>query len=132
MTPENLTGGLDLLSGTGVVGGIVALATTFGWWLRRERVEAAKANNSVAASNAQTNTYEGQAQEIAAVRERLSAMETAYVAQSVQMTELMKKISSLEAILIGVSAHHDNLILCDVCLAKNDRVLKALNQSLNK
>lgn len=128
--PSPFIESLDFISGGGIVGGIVAAATTFGWWLRRERVEASRASNSIAANNAQTGTYEAQAAEIASVRERLSKMEEAYVAQSVQVGLLLKKITELEARLVGVSAHHDNLILCEVCVVKNDRVLTALNKVL--
>ena len=119
------------LSGGSVVGGVVALAMSLGWWMRRERVESAKTNKEVAAANASTDTYEAQATEIAAVRERLSTIEAAYVKQSLQIAELLKKLSEMEARLIGASAHHDNLILCDVCLGKNDRVLAALSKTLS-
>lgn len=121
---------INFLSGSGIVGGVVALATTLGWWLRRERIESAKANNVVAANNASTHTYEAQQKELDSVRERLAKMETAYVAQAALMGELMKKISELEARMVGASSHYDNLILCEVCLAKNERVLDALNRTL--
>ncbi len=38
---------LNLLSGSGVVGGVVVAIASFGWWLRRERVESARANNTI-------------------------------------------------------------------------------------
>lgn len=119
-----------VLSGGGIVGGLVALVTTFGWWLRRERVESSKANNVVAANNASTDTYEAQSREMASLRERLSQIESAYVAQAAQMGVLMRRISELEAQLVGISAHYDNLILCDVCLTTNNRVLEALDKRL--
>ena len=130
MAAELINEGIGALSGGGIVGGVVALATTLGWWLRRERVESAKSNNSVAANNASTHTYEAQSKEIKEVRERLQQMETAYVAQSVQMNVLIKKISELEAKLVGVASHHGNLILCDTCMHTNQRVLHALNKAL--
>lgn len=121
---------VGMLSGGGIVGGLAALVTTIGWWLRRERVESSKADNVVAANNASTNTYEAQSKELASLRERLSQIESAYVAQAAQMGILMRRISELEARLVGISAHYDNLILCDVCLATNTKVLDALDKKL--
>ncbi len=126
MVPE----GLNILSGGGAVGGIVVAVASFGWWLRRERADAAKNRKEITAENVTTNTYEAQATEIAAVRERLATIEAAYVAQAAQMGVLLKRISELEARLVGIGAHHDNLILCDVCLVKNERVLEAMDKAL--
>jgi hypothetical protein len=118
-------------TGGTIIAGIAVIATSIGWWMRRERVESAKAHKSVTADNIQSNTYEEQAKEIKAVRERLSTMEAAYVAQSVQITELLKKLSEMEARMVGITAHHENLILCELCTVKNYRVLEALNKTLS-
>lgn len=128
---DELFGGTDVLSGGGVVGGIVAIITTFGWWLRRERVESAKANNAVAENNASSSTYNSQAKEIEAVRTRLSAMEAAYVAQSIKMNDLILQLSRLEAKIVGANSHYDNLVLCDVCIESNKRILAAMDVSLD-
>lgn len=121
----------DLVTSGGFIGGVVALVTSIGWYLRRERVESARSNNTIAANNASTHTYEAQATEIAAVRARLSDIETAYVSQAAQIAELLKKVAELEARIYGASIHQSNLILCEPCMEKNGRVLEALNKSLH-
>lgn len=119
-----------LTSGGGLISGIVVAFASFGWWLRRERVEAAKAQNIIAETELSTQKHNGQSTELADLRQRLSQIERVYIEQQNQVRDLLNKISELEARIIGASTHHENLILCDMCRHNNAKILEALNKTL--
>lgn len=120
----------DWLNGGGILGGIVALLTSIGWWMRRERVESAKADEKVAMSRASENKHDGQADEIEALRKRIEALDHSQVEQAVLINEQKGQIAKVEAKIIGLSMHFANLLLCDECKEKNRRVIEAIERLL--
>lgn len=123
--------GVNLLNGTGIIGGIVAAATTFGWWMRRERVEAAKSTNAVAENSASTAMHHGQTAEIESLRKRMGELDQAFVSQAALISGLQQQLSILQAEQAGIAIHFNNMILCDVCTANNKRILDKLTQTLD-
>lgn len=103
-----------------------------GWWLRRERVESSKAQESISASNASSVKYDGQAEEIIALRQEVGELRKAFVAQAALVAQQQQQISVLQASQLGVSTHFDNLLLCDTCRSNNKKLLAALEKAIEK
>ena len=113
-----------------IVVGIASSLTGGVVWYRSNRIANAKADASVAANYADETVHTGQAAEIQDLRTRVSELNSAFVSQAAEQGRLKSKVSDLEAMLIGISQHHDNLMLCEDCMANNARVLAALNKTL--
>ena len=108
--------------GTGL-GALVACLTGAVLWFRNNKVSDAKADASVAANYADTVSWHGQAEEIKSLRERVTKLDTAYVAMA-------SRVALLEAAVLGASSHLDNIILCDKCSESNKVMLSALATTL--
>lgn len=108
--------------GTGL-GALVACLTGAVLWFRNNKVSDAKADASVAANYADTVSWHGQAEEIKSLRERVTKLDTAYVAMA-------SRVALLEAAVLGASSHLDNIILCDKCSESNKVMLSALAATL--
>lgn len=101
-------------------------------WLRQERVANSKDTETIAASNASTIRHDGQAEEIVALRQEVSELRKAFVAQAAVVAQQQQQIAVLQASHLGVSTHFDNLLLCDTCQAANKKLLVALEKAIEK
>lgn len=102
------------------------------WWLRREKVENSKAQEAVSASNASSVKYDGQAEEIIALRQEVGELRKAFVGQAAIIAQQQQQIAVLQASQLGVSTHFDNLLLCETCQANNKKLLAALEKAIDK
>lgn len=111
---------------------LLAVVSGLGIWLRQERVAGSKARETIAASDASTAKHEGQAEEIIALRQEVSELRKAFVAQAALVAQQQQQIAILQAAHLGVSTHFDNLLLCDTCQAANKKLLAALQKAIEK
>jgi hypothetical protein len=119
------------LEGIGaIVTGVAGVLTSAVVWYRSNRLANSKAQVEVAANYADTIIHTGHGDEITELRKRVSELDAAFVAQAAEQSRLKQQVSSLEAMMIGISQHHDNLMLCDPCKRSNARVLDALSKTL--
>lgn len=115
-----------------IAAAILSAIGGMGWWLRREKVENSKAKEYISESNASTVKYDGQAEEIMALRQEISELRKAFVAQAATVAQQQQQISVLQAAHLGVSTHFDNLLLCDTCQINNKKLLAALEKAIEK
>lgn len=108
-----------------VIGGMV-------WWLRKERVQDSIAKEVISEANASTVKYDGQAEEIMALRQEIGELRKAFVGQAALIAQQQQQISVLQAAHLGVSTHFDNLLLCDTCQINNKKLLAALEKAIEK
>jgi predicted negative regulator of RcsB-dependent stress response len=107
----------DAVGGGGVIGGVVAAVTTFGWWLRKERTETAKSSADVSASNAQYSASESQARQIEALTKRVNEQGDMIIALGNQLFELRERVSSHEAVRFAVT-----VLLSTIRLSTDDEI----------
>lgn len=105
------------------VGGATAIIGGLVMWLRNNKLADSKAGVAIAADYADRTVYHGQAEEIKALRDRVTALDQAFVAQSA-------RIAVLEAAHLGATSHLDNIVLCETCKTNNKTMLQALEKSL--
>lgn len=108
-----------------IIGGIVTMVTGAIFWARNNKTADTKARADRAANYADEAAHQGQATEIRELRQRVSALDAAFVAQSA-------RLALLEAIAIGTGIHMENLVLCPMCTKKNKDILEAMAASLAK
>lgn len=103
-----------------------------GLWFRRERVENSKAKELISESTASSVKYDGQAEELITLRQEVSELRKAFVAQAAIVAQQQQQIAVLQAAHLGVSTHFDNLLLCDTCQINNRKLLSALEKAIEK
>ena len=115
-----------------ITAAILSVIGGMGWWLRREKVEDSKAKEIISESNASSVKFNGQAEEIVALRQEIGELRKAFVAQAAVVAQQQQQISVLQAAHLGVSTHFDNLLLCDTCQINNKKLLTALEKAIEK
>lgn len=105
-------------------GAVASVATGIVLWFRQNKVADARAGADIAANYADKVTYHGQAEEIVALRERVSQLDRAFVAISA-------RLAILEASMTAADSHFHNLILCDMCKENNSRLIDALDKTFH-
>lgn len=111
---------------------ILTVVSGIAIWVRQERVARSKDTETIAASNASTVRHDGQADEILALRQEVSELRKAFVAQAAIVAQQQQQISVLQASQLGVSTHFGNLLLCDSCQEANKKLLVALEKAIEK
>lgn len=108
---------------SGSIGSIMAAAVSLTGgavlWLRQNKIANSRANLEVAANFADTAVHRGQAEELKALRERVTSLDTAFV-------HTASRLAVLEAAHIGANAHFENLDLCEPCQENNAAILAAM------
>lgn len=121
---------------TDIYGSVTAVILTVvsgvALWLRQERVSNSKDTEIIAATNTSTIRHEGQAEELIALRQEVSELRKAFVAQAAIVAQQQQQIAVLQASHLGVSTHFGNLLLCDSCQAANKKLLVALEKAIEK
>lgn len=128
--PIEAKDGLELLSGSGVVGGIVTAVTAFGWWLRKERTESAKTKSEVAASNASSTASDSQASQIAALTKRANEQGEGLIMLMNEIFTLKNRVAHLEAGRVGANTLLPAIHLCESCDGKYGKILVEISRLL--
>lgn len=124
--------GFDLLSGGGIVGGLVAIVTSLGWFIRKEKSEAAKNRTDIALSDSATKSILSQSEENEILRKRITDQDVVIVGIMAEMAAIKHRISILETGRDIATMHLKslNVQLCPECRKKNkdifDNIIKAL------
>lgn len=121
----------DAVQGGGIVGGIVAAVTTFGWWMRKERSEKAKTNAEVAASSASASASESQATQIEALTKRVTEQGDALIALSNEISHLKIQLAKMNAGNKGAKILLQTVHLCGECEARYGGIIKEVQQMLD-
>lgn len=121
----------DSLSGSGVIGGLVAVITTFGWWVRKERSEKAKTTADVSASNAASSASDSQASQIEALTKRANEQGEAIIHLMSEISSLKKQVARLDAGRVGASTLLKAIHLCNECKDKYDPILDEIGRLLS-
>jgi hypothetical protein len=121
----------DSISGSGVMGGIVALVTTFGWWVRKERSEKAKTIADVSASNASASASDSQASQIEALTKRANEQGEAIIHLMSEISSLKKHVARLDAGRVGASTLLKAVHLCKECEEKYGPILDEIGRLLS-
>lgn len=103
---------------------VTSLATGAVLWFRQNKIADARAGADIAANYADKVTYNGQADEIVSLRERVTQLDRAFVA-------LSARLALLEASMTAADSHFHNLILCDKCKAGNEVLISALDTTFH-
>lgn len=130
--PIEVKDGVDLVNGTGITGGIIAMVTTFGWWLRRERSEKAKTAAEISASNAQISASESQAKQIEALTKRVNEQGELIIALGNEIDRLKHRLANRDAARIGIRVLVSLLNVCDGCAAHNEPILEKIRKLLDE
>lgn len=115
-----------------ITAAILSVIGGMGWWVRRERVENSKAKESISMSNANSVKFDGQAEELIALRQEVGELRKAFVAQAATVAQQQQQIAVLQAAHLGVSTHFENLLLCDTCQINNKKLLIALEKAIGR
>ena len=122
----------DAIGGGGVVGGLVAAITTFGWWVRRERAENAKTSADVSASAAQTSASDSQAKQIEALTKRVNEQGDMLIILGNQINELKIRLASHDAARVGATILLSSLKMCPECEERNRPILDEIERLLKE
>lgn len=122
----------DAAGGSGMVGGIVALITTFGWWMRRERSEKAKTDADVSASQAQSSASESQAKQIEALTKRVNEQGEMLITLGNQINVLKVRLASRDAARVGATVLLPTIKLCAACEERNRPILEEIERLLKE
>ena len=129
--PFEVKDGMDIVSGGGMVGGVVALITSIGWWIRKEKSESAKNRTDVALSDAATKNVISQSEEIEILRKRITEQDLIIANLRAVLFQLERRISVLETGRDIALAHLHTLDLCDVCKQKHKSTFDAIFKALD-
>ncbi len=130
--PVELKDLTDAVGGGGVVGGIVGLVTTVGWWLRRERTEKAKTDADVSMSSAQASAAESQAKQIEALTKRVNEQGELIISLSNEINSLKVRLASRDAARVGAKVLLPSVKLCQACEDRNRPILDEIERLLTE
>ena len=124
--------GIDIFTGTGIIGGIVAFVTSIGWFIRKEKSDAAKTRTDVAMSDAATRNVVSQSEEIEMLRKRITAMDEVVMQLQSEIFKMKRRLLKLESGREIAKMHVSSLHLCEVCVERNKHALEAISRALGE
>ena len=116
----------DLIGGGGIIGGIVAAVTTFGWWMRKERSEKARTNADISASNASISASDSQAKQIEALTKRVNELSEAIIRSANDIDKLRGQLAKHKASVIGIDTLLPLIHLCTECTTRYQPILNEI------
>jgi hypothetical protein len=128
--PIEVKDGMDLVNGTGVVGGVIAVITTFGWWLRRERAEKASTDSAVSSSHAAMSASESHAKQIEALTKRVNEQGELIITLVNEINHLKNRLAARDAARVGIRVLLSSLSLDLECEQRNRPILDEVERLL--
>ena len=125
--PIDMTALNDIMGGGGVVGATVAVVTTFGWWMRKERSEKARTNADVSASNAAVTASDSQAKQIEALTKRVNELSEFIIRNQMEIDKIGRQLAKHKASVIGVNTLLPLIHLCEQCTIRNQPLLAEIS-----